>query len=65
MKYPSVRLSPTMQFDVLYELRQKHLVPRPRTPPEPHMCAECEDNVEGEIVLDTARGRFHRSTCMC
>ena len=23
---------------------------------EPHMCAECEDNHEGEIVLDTARG---------
>ena len=29
---------------------------RPRAPSEPHMCAECEDNAEGEIVLDTARG---------
>ena len=29
---------------------------RPRTPPEPHMCAECEDDAEREIVLDTARG---------
>ena len=28
----------------------------PRAPSEPHMCAECEDNHEGEIVLDTARG---------
>ena len=25
-------------------------------PSEPHMCAECEDSAEGEIVLDTARG---------
>ena len=45
-----------MQFDVLYELKQKHLVPRLRTPPEPHMCAECEDDAEREIGLDTARG---------
>ena len=30
-------------------------------PPEPHMCAECEDIVEGEIVLDTARGRAYYS----
>ena len=30
---------------------------RPSSPPSgPHMCAECEDNAEGEIVLDTARG---------
>ena len=28
----------------------------PRSSSEPHMCAECEDNAEGEIVLDTARG---------
>ena len=28
----------------------------PRAPSEPHMCTECEDNAEGEIVLDTARG---------
>ena len=27
----------------------------PRAPSEPHMCTECEDNPEGEIVLDTAR----------
>ena len=30
-------------------------------PPEPHMCAEREDNAEGEIVLDTARGRAYYS----
>ena len=29
---------------------------RPSSPSEPHMCSECEDNHEGEIVLDTARG---------
>ena len=29
---------------------------RPRIPFKLHMCAECEDNAEGEIVLDTARG---------
>ena len=28
----------------------------PRSSSEPHMCAECEDDAEGEIVLDTARG---------
>ena len=28
-------------------------------PSEPHMCAEREDNAEGEIVLDTARGRAY------
>ena len=28
----------------------------PQSCPKPHMCAECEDNPEGEIVLDTARG---------
>ena len=50
-----------MQFDVLYELRQKHLVPRPRASSEPHMCAECEDNAEREIVLDTARGGAYYS----
>ena len=33
----------------------------PRTPPEPHMCAECEDNAEGKIVLDTARGGAYYS----
>ena len=27
----------------------------PSNPPEPHMCAECEDDAEREIVLDTAR----------
>ena len=30
-------------------------------PSEPHMCAECEDNPEGEIVLDTARGGAYYS----
>ena len=30
-------------------------------PPEPHMCAEREDNAEREIVLDTARGRAYYS----
>ena len=45
-----------MQFDMHYELRQKHLVPRPRTSSKPQMCAECEDDAEREIVLDTARG---------
>ena len=30
-------------------------------PSEPHMCAECEDDAEGEIVLDTARGRAYYS----
>ena len=50
-----------MQFDMHYELRQKHLVPRPRTSSEPHMCAECEDNAEREIVLDTARGGAYYS----
>ena len=34
---------------------------RPRTPPEPHMCAECEDDAEREIVLDTARGGAYYS----
>ena len=34
---------------------------RPRAPPEPHMCAECEDSAEGEIVLDTARGGAYYS----
>ena len=29
---------------------------RPNPPPEPHMCAECEDSARREIVLDTARG---------
>ena len=29
---------------------------RPRSPPKHHMCAECEVDAEGEIVLDTARG---------
>lgn len=29
---------------------------RSEPPSELHMCAECEDNHEGEIVLDTARG---------
>ena len=28
----------------------------PRSSSEPHMCAEREDDAEGEIVLDTARG---------
>ena len=28
---------------------------RDQAPPKHHMCAECEDNAEGEIVLDTAR----------
>ena len=32
------------------------LADRCQTPSEPHMCAECEDSAEGEIVLDTARG---------
>ena len=30
-------------------------------PPEPHMCAECEDDAEREIVLDTARGGAYYS----
>ena len=34
---------------------------RPRAPPEPHMCAECEDDAEREIVLDTARGGAYYS----
>ena len=34
---------------------------RPRAPSEPHMCAECEDNAEREIVLDTARGGAYYS----
>ena len=34
---------------------------RPRSPSEPHLCAEREDIVEGEIVLDTARGRAYYS----
>ena len=29
---------------------------RPRAPSGPHLCAECEDDAEREIVLDTARG---------
>ena len=29
---------------------------RSEPPSGPHMCAECEDSHEGEIVLDTARG---------
>lgn len=29
---------------------------RPRIPFKLHMCAEREDDAEGEIVLDTARG---------
>ena len=33
----------------------------PASPPEPHMCAECEDDAEREIVLDTARGRAYYS----
>ena len=34
---------------------------RPRAPSEPHMCAECEDDAEREIVLDTARGGAYYS----
>ena len=33
----------------------------PRSSSEPHMCAECEDSAEGEIVLDTARGGAYYS----
>ena len=34
---------------------------RPRSLSKPHMCAECEDNAEREIVLDTARGGAYYS----
>ena len=33
----------------------------PETPPEPQLCAECEDDAEREIVLDTARGGAYYS----
>ena len=33
----------------------------PASPSEPQMCAECEDDAEREIVLDTARGGAYYS----
>ena len=33
----------------------------PSNPSEPQMCAECEDDAEREIVLDTARGGAYYS----
>ena len=47
--------------ETLLALNPSYLQGAATRPRAPHMCAECEDDAEREIVLDTARGGAYYS----